>query len=78
MLILLSFLALLRVFLLAGFLTWLWLIPLGLVLSRTLHASSGGRIVWVLVETLLSCVLMLWLRPLLALSLTGGSLLIFQ
>ena len=58
--------------------TWLWLIPLVLVGSRTLLASSSVRIVWVLVGILLSVVLMRWLRLLLAFSLIGGALLIFQ
>ena len=48
---------------------------LGLVGSRTLLASSSVRIVRVLVVILL-LVLMRWLRLMLALSLTGGSLLI--
>ena len=42
-----------------------------------LLASPGGRIVLVLVGTLLSVVLMRWLLLLLAKSRTGGSLLIF-
>ena len=51
---------------------------LGLEGSRTQFASSSVRIIWVLGGILLSVVLMRWLRLMLALALTGGSLLISQ
>ena len=74
MLTLLLFPVLLSVFLLVGLLTWHLRILLGLVLNLTLPVSSIGRMVLVLVGTLLSAVPMRWLRRMLALLLIGVSL----
>ena len=75
MLILLLFLVWLRVFLLVGLLILPWLTPLGK--GQMLLASSGWRIVLVLVGTSLSVVLIRWLLLLLVTSRIGGSLFIF-